>query len=186
MQSSKKRKKSTTKKEKELQMETEIDSNKKSDMIIKNFTPHEIVVKVNDEFIKYPSVGELRINSKQSNLGTLHNGIPLYSPQEFTGINKNTEFEKSAFDAIIVSMIVGEYYKKKGKELAINFLVVSPDTSPVSVIRENGVIVAVSRFVVYFDPTNIHTSVSKFVDCTFLLMLLLWCIGACLLIFSGE
>ena len=136
-------------------METEMDSNKKPDMIIINFTPHEVVVKVNDESIKYPSVGELRINSKQSNLGILHNGIPLYSPQEFTGINKNTEFEKSEFDVIIVSMIVGEYYKNKGKELGIKFLVLSPDTSPASAIRENGMIIAVRRFVVYFDPTNV-------------------------------
>ncbi len=129
-------------------------------MKIRNFTPHEVVVKVNDESIKYPSVGELRITSEQSNLGTLHNGIPLYSPQEFTGISKNTEFEKSEFDAIIVSMFVGEHYKKKGKELGIKFLVLSPDTSPASVIRgENGVIVAVSRFVVYFDPKNANANV---------------------------
>ncbi|KKL04908.1 hypothetical protein LCGC14_2611350 [marine sediment metagenome] len=51
-------------------------------------------------------------------------------------------------------MIVGEYYKKHGKELGINFFILSPDTSPDSAIRENGIITAVKRFIVYFDPNE--------------------------------
>ena len=85
-------------------------------------------------------------------------------------------------------MIVGEYYRKKGKELGIKFLVLSPDTSPASAIRENGMIVAVSRFVVYFDPTNtgdISPVCIKFQYFLLLLALLLF-IGMMFIIFSDK
>ena len=36
-------------------------------MTVKNFTPHKVVVKVSDgRIISYPSIEEIRVNSKQS------------------------------------------------------------------------------------------------------------------------
>jgi hypothetical protein len=130
-------------------------------MAILNLTPHDVVVFHNDNntsttFPRTPGF-ECRLETTQTVLGAMNEegceaALPdqksflLMTPQVTTGIKGLPQ--PPAYDAIIVSAMVGEYLAKVPE--LWRGTVISPDTSPESCVRDvQGRIVGVRRFVQY-------------------------------------
>ena len=107
-----------------------------------NLTPHDICVLLEDgSKIVYPRSGKVlrAIPEKQKYLGKLDDGVPLVTAPTFVGVDLG-DLDSNA--PIIVSAIVAELLNDRMYE----GVVLSPDTGPDSVVRDNeGKIVAVRR-----------------------------------------
>jgi hypothetical protein len=132
-----------------------MDSNK-----VLNLTPHDVHVFVAGatEPITFRATGvEARLlYDAQRELFRLNNGVPVWTPQKFNGIQLNGELDERNVDTVLVSMPVGHHlclnrgrFRPHGKR----FRVCGPDTSPDAVMRDGaGRITGTRRLVLYCSP----------------------------------
>ena len=127
---------------------------------IVNLTPHDVhvVIAGSTEPITFRANGlEARLLSEQQReLFVLSNGVPVWTMQEFNGIQLNGELDERNVDTVLVSMPVGQYLRERegrfrpdGKQ----FHVCGPDTSPDAAMRDGaGRITGTRRLVLYYSP----------------------------------
>ena len=123
-----------------------------TDMV--NLTPHDINICVDGHtsptYVVPRSGVVARLNSEQTQIGDF-NGIPLYSPQKFTGVSGVVMGEYGP--PIIVSALVGEFMAKEIESKGLTRRTIySPDTSPNGSVRDDkGRIIGTKRLICYMS-----------------------------------
>ena len=105
--------------------------------MIRNFTPHEIVVRIDEKELRFPSEGIARVKVNQVE-GIPIDGIPV-NLQEFGEVEGLPEPEKGVF--LIVSGIVLNAVSGIREDC------VAPDTGSGAIRNDKGQIVAVKGFI---------------------------------------
>ncbi len=123
-----------------------------------NLTPHIVRVFVDGQHsdVLYPASGtEARCSSVQQRpLYQLKNNVPVWTPQDFTGVTGIDEIGADVH-GIIVSMPVAQYLREARFPKISRLYVYCPDTSPDAVRRDDdGRVVGTRRLVVYYQPTD--------------------------------
>ena len=105
---------------------------------LKNYTPHKITLfhESMDKTIDIPSSGEIRLLEGPQDSIDKWEGIPVYSPPEYTkleGVPNDLMDENGEEIGIIVSMPVGRYLM--GNILPNRIHVYGPDMGPKNAVR---------------------------------------------------
>ena len=114
-----------------------------------NLTPHDITVVTKSGQMEIPASGEVaRVLQGSEHVFDIGEA-PVHSTPMFGEINW-PEFDHKAYDAVIVSMVVGNAVRALPKDERPTMMVLGPDTSPASAVRgEDGQIESVRRLVLY-------------------------------------
>jgi len=118
-----------------------------------NLTPHDITVVLKNGEMKIPASGKVARVSQTTEYAFDINEMPVHSAPEFGDIVW-PEFDFDTYNAVIVSMVVGNAVRDTPTKLPAGMrsalMILGPDTSPDSVVRdEHGRIEGVRRFVLY-------------------------------------
>ena len=122
-----------------------------------NLTPHEITIVTDAGESRIPPSGKVARVSQKPRIscgelkcdGDLGVTIPLLEPPQFGAVDW-PEFDKTKYNCALVSLLVGQAHEREARHEFPHFTVLSPDTSPDNVVRnDDGTIYGVRAFNVH-------------------------------------